>query len=222
MANYSVLAGCPSPALDLRAFEDGLVEVTPHDQPTRQGWGPLLIGRYSIPLFWVAGFEPSNIIRLTAPAVDAQGGSSVLNFTGALTSAREFVARVRERRQPLLSVFPPPLISAYASLIDAWADYILARCPSSVLLHPYDIPFIVGEEFDALFAQAIDAVSRFGAARGLTLDPDGRLGLLPDMRPGRHEISADAVRAGLFGYCDAEGAYWPPDATAGERAYFEH
>lgn len=221
MANYSVLVGCPSPAPDLSAFEVGVSELTPYDQPSGPGWGPLLIGRYSMPLFWVAGFEPSNIIQLTVPAVGPQGESSVLNLIGAVTSARDFAARIRERRRPLLSLFPPPLISAYGALIDAWVDYVLARFPNSILLHPYDIPFIVGEDFDALFAQAIDAVARFGATRGITLDPDGRLGLLPDLRPGRHETSADAVRAGLFGYCDAAGAYWPPDATAGEIAYFE-
>lgn len=220
VANYSILVGCPAPESELRSFEETVRALSPYGQPTNDGWGPLLIGRYSLPLFWLAGFESSNVIRLSIEAVDPQGDNSVLSYIGACTTAQDFIERINQRRQRLSSILPDTLASSYSAVIDEWVDYIRDRFPDSVLLNPYEIPFLVGASFDSLFAQAIDAVSRFGATPGVTLDAGGQLGLLPDLRPHNADVAADAVRAGLFGYCDAEGAFWPPNATSVEIEYF--
>jgi len=149
-----------------------------------------------------------------------QGVESIATFTGACSTSHEFIDRIRDRGPSLLSIFPEALARCYSTLVDEWTDYIRRNFRNSIALSPNDIPFMVGSEFDALFEEAIVAISRFGAAPGVTLDPRGRLGLLPDLRPGSIDAGADMARVGLFGYCDVDGAYWPPEASPAEIEYF--
>src|SRR5262245_32462138 len=219
MANYSILVGCPT-GDSIASLEDSLTSLDFYTRPIVDGWGPLLTGRHCLPLFWMAGFARSDLVQLSVQAVDLQGAESVVTFTGACSTSREFIDRIRDRGPRLLSIFPEALARCYSTLVDEWIDYIRRNFRNSIALSPHEIPFMVGAEFDTLFEEAIVAISRFGAAPGVTLDPRGRLGLLPDLRPGSIDAGADMARVGLFGYCDVDGAYWPPEASPAEIEYF--
>lgn len=176
--------------------------------------GPELVGRYRIPLFWLAAFAPSDVLRFDRR--DEDGEMPVTIYCSPTDAA---LARLEVRTPVVLAIAG----EAFAGFYREWIDYVARSFPHTLLLQPEEILILRDVELsNRELAAAIEAFDTGEDAKPRDRKL-WRIGALP-FEPSRHEAgnpeqAANWCRGALAGsdWLDAEDA-WPPEATAGEVA----
>jgi hypothetical protein len=134
MANYAWLVGCPSR------------EIAARYDLSQMTVGPELEARYSIPLLWLACFEPGNALTVTEPA----SGSDGEPFMILCAHVDEVTRRLRRRQSSVIELVGP----SFAPLYTEWVSFLQRRFPRQLLLRTEDLFSMDGYERAGLRLQA--------------------------------------------------------------------
>lgn len=133
MGNYAYFRGCASRDALARSTAASILPATTE---------PDLEAKYCIPLFWLAGFAPEDLVTRTVfedsaddGADDPAGSGPPLHYVLPCTGVREYAARARARRAGLLTLVPAALGDYY----DEWIRFVERRYAKYVLVETSDI-----------------------------------------------------------------------------------
>ena len=227
MANYSLLIGCPGVA-DGRSKERearGSMWSNPDFLPqSNNGWGPALCAKYCVPLFWIGGFTPADVVPLSATFSDINGDKFEQTFIGLCADALRVRLRLRARKSGLVALLPSVLQEPYDELCEQWISYLESRFSNAIVLDASDFFAMNGfEEGSQLLTAAVLAMAALDGGQQITDVSDLEyLGALPDgrsMTPHTDpQFAASKWRTHLVG-TDASGStVWPPQPTDPEVA----
>lgn len=125
MGNYAFFRGCASCESLQRTTdvgpEPGATEIE-------------LDAKYSIPLFWLAGFAPEDLVSRKVYD-SAEPGQLLYEYVMPCASVREYAARARARRAGMLSLVPAALGDYY----DEWIRFVERRWSRCVSIETSDI-----------------------------------------------------------------------------------
>lgn len=132
MGNYAFFRGCASrEALARRDDRRAGAGVAPAaDEPE-------LEAKYSIPLFWLAGFTPDDLLSrpMFEPSPEDPPDEEPLQYVLPCASVRDYAARARARRAGILALLPAALGDYY----DEWIRFVERRYAKCVTLETSDI-----------------------------------------------------------------------------------
>lgn len=129
MGNYAFFRGCES--------RDALARRAGNEATASSDGGPEIEAKYSIPLFWLAGFSPDDLVsrRMFAPSPDDAPGEAPLLYLLPCASVRDYAARARARRAGILALVPAALGDYY----DEWIRFVERRYARCVCIETSDI-----------------------------------------------------------------------------------
>lgn len=161
MANFAHLTGCPDRAAAQR-YDFKAIWAAP---------GPELSARYSIPLFWLAGFDRFDEVLTQWPPPGAVRTDGFDDEPSALVvlcaAARDFSARLERRRSAVLALLPAPMAPFY----DEWQRFVRASYTQCLLLRTEDLFGMEGfDESAERLRFALDALKPADAG-GTIRDP---------------------------------------------------
>ena len=126
MGNFAFFRGCTS--------REALLRRKPDTDPALRPSEPELDAKYSLPLFWLAGFAPEDL--LTRQVHDEEAPEQLLyEYVVPCTTVREYVARARGRRAGMLSLVPAALGDYY----DEWIRFVERSYGQCVTVETSDI-----------------------------------------------------------------------------------
>ncbi len=150
MANFAHLSGCPDRGAAQR-YDFKAIWAAP---------GPELTSRYSIPLFWLAGFDRTDEVLTQWPPPGAKGADGSSDESSELVvlcaACNDFSARLERRRVAILALLPAPM----ALYFDEWQRFVRARYTQHLLLRTEDIFGMQGfDESVVRLRLALDALT---------------------------------------------------------------
>jgi hypothetical protein len=216
MGNYAFFRGCES--------RDTLARHVLDAQTGAHGSEPEIEAKYLIPLFWLAGFAPEDLlVRRTYESATSQ--EPLFEYLAPCTTVREFAARARARRNGLLSIVPAALGDFY----DEWIRFVERRYTRCVMIETSDI-FSMGDLEESGLRlrgalRALQAADRGGPVRDTAalqwfascedLARERPAGEAPDhtAERWRHHLAGTSV-------LQESGRWlWPARATSAEVAF---
>lgn len=131
MGNYAFFRGCSSC--------DSLLLRRSDAAPGAGSVEPEIDAKYCIPLFWLAGFSPDDLVA--RKFYDEESPDTVLfEYLVPCTATRKFAERARMRRAGMLSLVPVALGDFYGE----WVRFVERRYASCVTIETLDI-FSMGD-----------------------------------------------------------------------------
>jgi hypothetical protein len=210
MANWSYLRSCVS-------LQEAVADYAP------QNVGELE-ARYGIPLFWLACFDVTHILRAQsaqALAADPNAGS----FVVLCTSGNDAVTRLRTRAARIAKLLP----NVYAAYFEEWVRFVKASFPHFMVLRAEEVFSMEGYSDAELRLTAalralsaadsgkpikeLDALDWFGSFRDLFSSR------LPDEDPAMTAIRWRTALAGFNRIDPAVLDGWPRSAGAAELGF---
>ena len=212
MGHWSYLIGCGS-----RADAERRAVQTPDDIPgaAPDPLGPEFAAKYKIPLFWLAAFDPSDLLTVRRPFEDGD----FLDFVVLWTPVTKAVDRLLARRRRVLDLIGRE--PGDADFYDDWVDLVARSYLEAILLQPEDVLAMEGDDEEgALLLAALKELS--GAKSGCNgIEFLGALSLEP--RPQDAVCTPEQAelfrRAALTGYSLSNVLDWPPGADAEAAAH---
>ncbi|WP_291987643.1 hypothetical protein [Luteitalea sp.] len=215
MGNYAVFRGCASrDALTRRALEAAPVAASSE---------PEIEAKYTIPLFWLAGFAPEDLVMRRVYEDDA-ASSPLFEYVVPCAAVRAYATRARSRHAAMLSLVP----AALGGYFEEWIRFVERRYSSCVMIETGDLFAMDDYEECGLrlrgalralqAADGGDAVRETAALQWFANFEDLARERLPGERP---EDTAGRWRLHLGGSCyerDAGVLLWPARTAPAEVA----
>lgn len=123
MGNYAYFRGCAS--------REAAGRVVAVDAPAT---AVQVEAKYRIPLFWLAGFSPEDLV-VVRPADDDPEAKATYEWVVPCARVHDYVTRARARRALVLSVVPKALGDCY----DEWLRFVERRFAPFVMIETSDI-----------------------------------------------------------------------------------
>jgi hypothetical protein len=125
MGNYAFFRGCAS--------REALLQRRTDAGPQPGATEVELDAKYSIPLFWLAGFAPEDLVSRKVYDA-AQPDQLLYEYVMPCAGVREYAARARVRRAGMLSLVPAALGDYY----DEWIRFVERRWSKCVSMDDFE------------------------------------------------------------------------------------
>lgn len=133
MGNYASFRGCGSRQSAARP-----VPLFDASTSGAESGGTQVEAKYRIPLFWMAGFSPDDLVIVQARDVEPAGNAAseaTASWSVPCAPVHQFVTRARARRGAVLSVVPAALGDCY----DEWIRFVERRFTRFVMIETSDL-----------------------------------------------------------------------------------
>lgn len=215
MANWSYLRDCASPHEAVGDFV-----------PNRAGAANELVARYTIPLFWLACFDVTNMLRAHSAEALADNANAE-SFVVFCCAGDEAVIRLRRRAPGICKLLP----AVYAPYFEEWTRFVKASFPRHLVLRAEDVFSMEGyRDAELRVTAAVRSLSPADDGRSIkeldALDYFGNFRDLFAWRPADEEPVMTALRwRTVLAGCNRidPGALdgWPRAAGAAELRFIE-